>query len=93
MWDRPEQIQDVVSSAQGDDVSFRARRKERKGEEVRVERSTCLEAFSVGDEKIDRKEEADMRWDGEKLRSVFEGGSSEERRRGKKKRGLCCTLD
>lgn len=68
--------------------------------EVRVECSTCLEAVSVGDEKIDRKEEADMRRDGEKLRSVFEGGSSEEmeaRRRGgggkKKERGLCCTLD
>lgn len=49
--------------------------KKREGEEVRAERSTCLEAVSVGDEKIDRKEEADMRWDGKKLRSVFEGGS------------------
>lgn len=71
--------------------------KEQKGDEVRAERSTCLEAVSVGDEKIDRKEEADMRWDGEKLRSVFEGGSSEEmeaRRRGGggEKRGGCAAL-
>lgn len=89
----------VFSTGRRDDVSFRAWRKEQKGEEeVRVEHSSCLEAVSVGDEKVDGKEEADMRWDGEKLRSVFERGSSEEmeaRRRGGggKKRGLCCTLD